>query len=66
VFFPAIEERRRQTGYEQLVILLMGGLGCYHCDAFIRESDNMNIYVLFLVPHNSDECQPLDLLISTL
>jgi hypothetical protein len=62
VFFPSIEERRRRTGYQGPCVLVLDGPGSHHSDAFLAECEDRNIYVIFLVPHSSDQCQPLDLI----
>jgi hypothetical protein len=41
--------------------MIMDGLGCHHDDMLLTECDARNIYVIFLAPHSSDQCQPLDL-----
>jgi hypothetical protein len=61
VFFPTIEEKRKRMNYEGPALLILDGLGCHHNHEFLEECEERNIYVLFLVPHSSDQCQPLDL-----
>jgi hypothetical protein len=62
VFFPGIEARRQQFDYQGPVLLLLDGLGSHHTDNFLQQCANRNIKVKFLVPHSSDQTQPLDLL----
>jgi hypothetical protein len=62
VFFPAIEQRRRECDSHRQVILLMDGLGSHHSDKFLRDCTARDIKVIFLVSHTSDQVQPLDLL----
>jgi hypothetical protein len=40
----------------------MDGLGSHHIDRFLAECKTRQIDVLFLIPHASDQIQPLDLL----
>jgi hypothetical protein len=61
VFFPAIEERRRKFGYTGKIVLLMDGLGAHHTGRFAGKCAREGIEPVFLVPHSSDQCQPLDL-----
>jgi hypothetical protein len=61
VFFPTIEDKRKRKDYQGPCILVMDGLGCHHTDRFLEECQDRNIYVIFLAPHSSDQCQPLDL-----
>lgn len=62
VFFPTIDERRRELAYHDKIILLMDGLGAHHTDKFLADCTARNVKVIFLVPHASDQIQPLDLL----
>jgi hypothetical protein len=62
VFLPAVRERRAQFGYDGRVLLLMDGLGSHHTESFLGKCAQEGIEVLFLVPHASDQIQPLDLL----
>jgi hypothetical protein len=62
VFFPAIEERRREFGYDGRVLVLMDRLGSHQTPAFLEQCTGRRIEVLFLFPHSSDETQHLDLL----
>jgi hypothetical protein len=61
-FFPTIEQPRLDLAYDGKVVLLMDGLGSHHTDRFFAECKTRQIDVLFLVPHPSDQIQPLDLL----
>jgi hypothetical protein len=62
VFFPTIEQRRQDLGYRGRVVLIMDGLGSHHTDQFMGDCEARNIQVLFLIPHSSDQIQPLDVL----
>jgi hypothetical protein len=62
VFFPAVEERRRQWNYDGTVVLLLDGLGSHHTEKFLSDCRDRMIDVIFLVPHSSDQTQPLDLI----
>ena len=61
VFFPDIEKRRKKYDYEGPAVLILDGLGSHYSDTFLEACNIYNVYVLFLVPHTSDQCQPLDL-----
>jgi hypothetical protein len=62
VFFPTIDQRRRDLGYQSKALLRMDGLGCHHIEQFLAERTARNGEVLFLIAHASDQIQPLDLL----
>jgi hypothetical protein len=62
VFFPTIEQRRTDVAYDSTIVLLMDGLGFHHTDRILAEYKTRQIDVLFLIPHASDQIQPLDLL----
>jgi hypothetical protein len=62
VFFPSIAARRLELDYTGRVLVLMDGLGSHHTEAFTSRCHDEGIEILFLVPHSSDQCQPLDLL----
>lgn len=61
VFFPEVTQRRLNLGYEGEALLIMDGLGAHHSETFLSECREHNIKVKFLVPHSSDQTQPLDL-----
>jgi hypothetical protein len=61
VFFLTIERRRQEEGYQGPALLILDGLGSHHSPEFLQECEQRNIYTLFLVPHSSDQMQPLDL-----
>jgi hypothetical protein len=62
VFFPMIEQLHTDLAYDGRVIFLMDGLGFYHTGRFLAECKTRQVDVLFLIPHTSDQIQPLDLL----
>jgi hypothetical protein len=62
VLFPAVEERRREWNYDGTVVLLLDGLGSHHTEKFLSDRRDRKIDVIFLVPHSSDQTQPLDLI----
>jgi hypothetical protein len=62
VFFPMIEQRRNDLNYQGKVLLIMDGLRSRHTDCFVQQCTEGGIEVLFLLPHASDQTQPLDLL----
>jgi hypothetical protein len=62
VFFPAVAQRRAEFGDTGRALHLLDGLGSHHTDEFLETCASENIDVLFLVPHSSDQTQPLDVL----
>jgi hypothetical protein len=61
VFFVAMEERRTRTEYQEPALVILNGCSSHHPVEFLQACDARNIDVLVLVPHSSDQCQPLDL-----
>ena len=61
IFFPELAQRREIEDYQGPAFLLLDGLSSHHCDRFFELCDENNVIVKFLVPHSSDQCQPLDL-----
>jgi hypothetical protein len=61
VFLPTMEQRRLDLVYDGRVMLLIDGLGSHHTDRFLAECQTRQIDVLFLIPHASDQVQPLNL-----
>jgi hypothetical protein len=45
-----------------MALLLLDGLDFHHTDEFLQTCASQDIDVLFLVPHSSDQTQPLDVL----
>jgi hypothetical protein len=62
VFFPIIDQRRRDFSYQSKTLLLMDGLGSHHVEQSLADSAVRNIGVSFLIMHASDQLQALDLL----
>jgi hypothetical protein len=62
VFFPTVDRRRRDLAYDGRVLLLLDGLGSHHTAKFLSECETRKIEILPLIPHASDQIQPLDLL----
>jgi hypothetical protein len=62
VFFPPVAERLAQFGYRRKALLLLDSPGSHHTDEFLRTCAGQDIDILFLVPHSSDQAQPLDVL----
>jgi hypothetical protein len=60
VFFPAVVQRRVEFKYTGRALLLLDGLSSHHTDEFLQTCAGQDIDVLFLVPHSSDQTQPLD------
>lgn len=61
IFIPSVEELRQKENYDGPAILILDGLSAHHSDDFLELCKDNNIIVKFLVPHSSDQCQPLDL-----
>ena len=70
VFINHIIEKRNQTGYSGKAVLIMDGFIAHHKCVEDPERaqilQNLNVEVLFIPPHSSDQVQPLDLLIFNL
>jgi hypothetical protein len=62
VFFPSINERRRDLGHSSKVVLLLEGLGAHDTETFHRACQIRGIDVILLVPRTSDQILPLDLM----
>ena len=62
VFFPTVDHRRRDLAYHGKALLLLDGLGSHHTPKFLEDCAGRQIEVMFLVPHASDQIQPLDAL----
>jgi hypothetical protein len=61
-FFPGVAELRRTFGYDGKAFLILDGLTCHHTSTFEAECEARNIELVFLVPHSSDQTQPLDVI----
>ena len=66
-FIPHLQQKRQRTQYNGAALLLMDNLlvhkkviGCDNKDSYIFLPE-YNLHVLFIVPHSSDQTQPLDL-----
>lgn len=66
VFFEELKKRRQLYDYNGQAVIIMDGLSAHYSHAFLEECKNQNVKVMFLVPHSSDQCQPLDLVIFSL
>jgi hypothetical protein len=66
VFFPTVERGRQDLAYDGRALLLLDGLGSHHTVEFLRECEARKIEILPLIPHASDQIQPLDVLIFAL
>jgi hypothetical protein len=62
VFFPTVERRRQDLAYGGKALLLLDGLGSHHTAKFLTECETRGIEILPLIPHASDQIQPLDVL----
>jgi hypothetical protein len=63
---PAVAQRRAEFGHTKRALLLLDGLGSHHTDEFLQTCAGQDIDILFLIPHSSDQIQPLDVLTFTL
>lgn len=61
IFFPEVEARRAEHNYNEPAILILDQLGSHHSPQFEAECEDRNIFLCYLVPHTSDQTQPLDL-----
>lgn len=61
--FPEIRERRKKYNYDGLALVILDGFEPHNCDFFLDECTYNNVCPLFLPPHSSDQCQPLDFVI---
>jgi hypothetical protein len=62
IFFPYVEAQRIARGdYQGPAVLIMDGCSAHTTEAFETEAEARNIKIIFLVPHSSDQTQPLDL-----
>jgi hypothetical protein len=55
VFFPSIDERRRDLDYQGKVVLLLDGLWAHNTEKFHRTCQDRSVDVILLVPHTSDQ-----------
>jgi hypothetical protein len=62
VFFPTIDQRRRDLGYQDKALLLMDRFGSHHAEQFLVGCAARNIEPLLLIAHATDQVPPLDLL----
>jgi hypothetical protein len=62
VFFPAVQERRDLYHHDGIVVLLLDGLSSHQTEKFLDDCRERRIDVIFLIPHSSDQTQPLDLI----
>jgi hypothetical protein len=62
VFFPAVAELRRTFGHDGKAVLILDGPTCHHTPVFEGECRARNIELVFLVPHSSDQTQPVDVI----
>jgi hypothetical protein len=64
IFFHSLRLKRKgPTKYEGKAVLIMDCFGAHSTPAFEEECKKENVVVKFLVPHTSDRCQPLDMLV---
>ena len=63
IFVPFVQRKKKKFEYEGKTVLLMDGLRAHIAitEESIEILTSENIKVIFLVPHTSDQTQPLDL-----
>lgn len=61
IFFPNVQKMRELLEYTGDAVLLMDGMSAHYSDHFLDECTYYGIDVIFIAPHSSDQCQPLDL-----
>jgi hypothetical protein len=66
ILIPEIMRRRNSTGYIGAVILILDGCSVHYSEFFEDELLHAGIIPIYLTPHSSDQCQPLDLLVFAL
>jgi hypothetical protein len=66
VFFPTLQERRDPYHHDGIIVLLLDGLVFHHTEKFLDDCRERRIEVIFLIPHSSNQTQPLDLITLTL
>lgn len=60
-FFPEIMKRREKYEYQGEALVILDGFCVHDTDWFLDECTFYNIIPLFMPPHSSDQCQPLDI-----
>ena len=63
IFLPALRRLRTQFEYNGKAIVIMDGLKAHQNLISQIDSEKENIFFHFLVPHSSDQTQPLDLVL---
>ena len=65
-FLPSIQIKREKTGYTGKAVLLLDGFSAHHkcIEDPVRKAniEKLNIDMVFIPPHSSNQVQPLDLL----
>ena len=61
IFFPYVIEKRKRLHYNGDALIILDGLGAHDSVGFKEGCERYNIKILTLVPHSSDQTQPLDL-----
>ena len=61
IFFPYVDAKRAEMGYDGNALLILDGLPAHNDPIFRQQCEEKRIKILFLVPHSSDQTQPLDL-----
>ena len=61
ILFPLIQERRKLTGYQGEVVLLLDGCTSHCSDYFLDQCTFYNVIPFFEPPGSSDQVQALDL-----
>ena len=61
IFFPEVQKKRQQLGYDGIVILTLDGCSPHKSLYFEDECTKQNVYPFFEPPGTSDQVQALDL-----
>jgi hypothetical protein len=59
--FPYIDKTRTKLEYPGKSVVLLDGCTCHVTDSFLDECTFRGVVPVFLLPHSSDEIQPIDL-----
>ena len=63
IFFPHVDAKRKEMNYGGQALLIMDGLAAHHSPSFCEECAKHGVKILYMVPHSSDQTQPLDLVV---
>jgi hypothetical protein len=66
VFFPTVQARRADCGYNGRALLIKDSLESHHTEWFQWQCGEQDIDIIFLVPHSSGQTEPLELITPTI